>query len=187
MFGGLLAYRLLSGTSVPDIDYNIELTSENIDKIIKPHGIYHCYLETDIECHHFALIYPKSGPAMIWNTYGGIPIFSIIYWGDPISTLTRLFNLNLQVYQDAFKIDVKLEPYKKIKIWVDVQKFTYPTTSDISQVLDEIQEVMETAKFQELLENNRKQVKKIEARKKLATIKSMTEDLKQLRSRLEQL
>lgn len=146
-FGGFLAYRLFSGETVPDVNYPLEINLSNLDKI-RPNGIYHFFLDTEIECHHFCLVYPENGTPKVFQTYGGVPIFSVITWNNPIDILSKLLNRNLKTYKSAFNIHIThLKPYKEISITVNIKPYYAPDIPDLFDILHEIRQKITDKEF----------------------------------------
>ena len=98
------------------------------------------YLDTDNECHHFALIYYNS-TATLLSTYGGVPTITIIDWPNPINTLTKILQFDNQAYTDAFNINHEVEPYTAIALSVNIKPLYLPTFDDIHDILADIETI----------------------------------------------
>ena len=70
---------------------------------------------------------------------------------------------------------------------VKVDNFYYPTITDISKILDEIERILNSESFERYIKANFQRVKSAEGKRKLAKVVDMEETLSKLRSRIKNL
>jgi hypothetical protein len=106
-FGSYLCMKLFNNLDQPK-DY-IDLNRQQIKATIVPGYIYYFHCEDEFEMHYFTLIYPVDGPAMLINSYGSNLKLIVKPMINSTRTLTRLMNLDANLYNRLFEIPTKFQ------------------------------------------------------------------------------
>ena len=144
---------MLSQKDVEHIVYDVDINLNNLVNIIKPGAVYHFNFDTDIECHYFSLIYFTNTIPLIFTTYGGIPIFSVLQWSNPIDILTKILQGDRHTYSNAFNIDHLVPQYKQIRLVCNIKPMYIPTFDvyrDIYSIIDDIERVVLSIDYQQI-------------------------------------
>lgn len=157
-FDSNLCYRLLSQEDVEQVIYDIDINLNNVAKIIKPGAVYHLHTDSDVECHYFSLIYFTNSTPLVFSTYGGIPVFSVLQWADPVATLTKILQCDKQAYSDAFNIDHLVPQYHQISLGCNIKPMYIPTFDDIYNIIDDIEKIVLSTDYQQLLADDKRQL-----------------------------